>query len=68
MTNIWSDQNERLEEIPKIYQNFYKQALKGKSRRSAIKIHCLMCVGYDREEVKKCTAPACPLYLYRIKG
>ena len=44
-----------------------------KGRKSAIHAMCWGCMGGDasdknagvREEIRKCTAPACPLYLYR---
>ena len=32
---------------------------------SAIKAFCLECCGYERNEVKKCTAPYCPLWEFR---
>lgn len=31
----------------------------------AIKLFCLECCGYQRDEVKSCTASACPLYCFR---
>lgn len=35
------------------------------SPRQAIKAMCLVCVGYDRQEVKNCSSYACPLWAYR---
>jgi len=35
------------------------------SRAAAIKSFCQECMGYSREEVKKCAAQACPLYAFR---
>ena len=35
------------------------------SPRAAIKAFCLECVGWQRAEVTRCTAPACPLWSYR---
>jgi hypothetical protein len=35
------------------------------SPRDAIKAQCLACVGYDRQEVAKCTGYTCPLWGYR---
>lgn len=44
----------------------YLRAVQGKaSPRAATKAFCLECVGWQREEVAHCTAPACPLYAYR---
>lgn len=31
----------------------------------AIKEFCLECCGYNSNDVKKCTAPLCPLYAFR---
>lgn len=35
------------------------------SPRAAIKAFCCECVAFDIEEIRQCTAPACPLYRYR---
>ena len=35
------------------------------SRRSAIVLHCLECVGGNRAEVTRCTAVRCFLYPFR---
>ena len=43
----------------------YLRAMSGKSMAAAIHSQCLECVGWEREEVRLCTAPACPLYPYR---
>ena len=34
---------------------------------SAIHFYCLECVGFEPEEVKKCTAKKCHLYRFRNK-
>jgi len=36
------------------------------SPMKAIRVRCLECVGYVSDEVKNCTAPDCPLYLFRL--
>lgn len=33
---------------------------------TAIRNHCLECVGYDAAEVRRCTAPECWLYPWRF--
>lgn len=38
---------------------------RGKSRKSAIDLFCLMCMGFERESVRGCTAPDCPLFKFR---
>ncbi len=58
--------SKRLENTPKKLKNRYLSAALGKaSIRSAVRSFCLECIGWEREEVTKCTAYACPLYLYR---
>jgi hypothetical protein len=55
-------------DVPKMYLKVYDRAMSGKSQAAAIRANCLMCVGWQYQEVKLCTAPACPLYPYRITG
>ena len=55
----------RSAQMPEIYRSNYSRAMSGKSPAAGIKAHCLMCVGWQREEVKQCTAPACPFFPYR---
>jgi len=57
-----------LRNVPERYHALYRQAMTGKSRRAGVRAHCLMCMGWSAKEVTACTAPGCPLYLYRIKG
>ena len=33
--------------------------------RNAIKAFCNECMGFDVDGIRKCSAPACPLYEYR---
>ena len=56
---------ERLEEMPTGCRMTYIRALKGKSMAAAIKAQCMECVGWIRDEVRQCSALACPLYPYR---
>ena len=53
-------------EIPKRYQIHYRKAMRGRSPRTAIRLACLECVGWQPGEVRHCTAPDCPLYPYRF--
>jgi len=55
----------RLADCPPKFRKLYRRAWGGKSRQSAIRAHCLECVGWSPREVALCTAPACPLYEYR---
>ena len=36
--------------------------------RKAILAHCKECMGFDYNEVKKCTAPLCALFLFKTYG
>lgn len=55
----------RLSQMPNHCRNTYLRAIGGRSPRAAIKAFCLECVGWQRAEVVRCTAPACPLWSYR---
>jgi len=45
--------------------NAYEKAMSGRSRSLAMKVFCLECVSFVRQEVRLCTSPTCPLYPYR---
>lgn len=51
--------------IPKRYQKLYDRAMKGKSRKAAMKSFCIECMGYDHEEVLNCVDEGCPMFPYR---
>jgi len=55
----------RLAEVPATMKRAYLRAVGGKSRPNAIRAFCAECVGWERAEVRACTALACPLYAYR---
>ena len=55
----------RRAEMPDIYRANYDTAMDGRSRKAAVKALCLECTGWQRTEITKCTAPACPLHPYR---
>lgn len=55
----------RHNEMPPSCRSAYLKAMRGKSPAAAIKAQCLECVGWDRNEVRLCTCPACSLYPYR---
>lgn len=56
---------QRCRQMPVIHLANYKKAMRGKSMKAAIKSFCLECVQWQKEEVRKCTDLACPLYPYR---
>jgi len=55
----------RLSQMPSLYRNTYRRAISGKSPAAGIKAFCNECVGWQRVEVARCTALACPLWSYR---
>lgn len=54
--------------VPEKYLRRWNSALKSKSRKAAMDMFCLQCVGFERAEVRKCTAPGCPLYKWRPRA
>jgi len=58
----------RLADVPRKFRGLYKRAWAGASRKAAVRAFCLECVGWSEDEVRRCTAPACPLYEFRLHG
>lgn len=56
---------ERREQMPRAYRGIYNRAMRGKSRKAAMRAFCLECVMWQANEVASCTDAACPLYPYR---
>jgi len=55
-----------IEQAPESAKKTLTQAFSGSaSPRAAIKAMCLSCVGFQRDEIRDCTAFACPLWKYR---
>lgn len=52
-------------EVPISYRPTFERAFTTASKSAGIKAFCLRCVGYLRNEVRDCTAKACPLYTHR---
>ena len=59
------EQADRLRQIPVSMRPTYRRALGGRSLRAAVNAFCHECCGWDRGEVARCSAPACPLHGYR---
>lgn len=51
-------------DVPAKFRKLYDRARAGKPK-AAIRLHCLMCVGWEPVEVERCTATGCPLYRLR---
>jgi len=54
-----------MRDIPQKYQQLYNRAMRGNSRKAAMRAFCLICCGWQSEEVNLCTDTGCPLYPYR---
>lgn len=55
-----------MENAPATAKEALRRAFSGSgSPRAAIKAQCLVCVGFDRNEIKNCTGYSCPLWAYR---
>ena len=50
------------------FRKEYDKAIKRKSFRSAVKLKCLDCMGFQSAEVAKCDIYSCPLHAYRPYG
>lgn len=50
-------------DVPVLYRGTAAAAVR--SRAAAVKLFCLECVGYLREDVRACTAHACALWRWR---
>lgn len=51
-------------DVPAKFRKLYDRARAGKAK-AAIRLHCLICVGWELVEVDRCTATGCPLYPLR---
>jgi hypothetical protein len=68
--DLWTERDraieERRQQMPGSCRNTYLTATRGRcSPVLAIKAFCSECVCWDRQEVRNCTALACPLYKFR---
>lgn len=59
------EQQQRLDAAPDSVQGILRRAYEGGSRAAGVKAFCLHCVGYNRADVRDCTARGCPLHPYR---
>jgi len=55
----------KIAQMPPSFRATYPRAMTGKSLRAAVNAFCAECVGYQRDEVRFCTSPACPFYQFR---
>jgi hypothetical protein len=53
-----------LKTTPDKFRPLARKAAKG-SRAAAVKLKCLDCSGYQKIEIKLCTVPGCPLWMFR---
>mgnify|MGYP006908300629 FL=1 len=55
-------------DVPKKYQRLYEKARTGKSRKAALRMTCLQCVGWQEHEFRLCPSTHCQNYPYRGTG
>jgi hypothetical protein len=55
----------QLADVPEKYRQLYNRAVGGQSKTDAIHANCLICRGWEKEEVRNCTSPDCPMFPYR---
>lgn len=64
-----AQQNRRadtLNNAPPLYRGLLGKCYAGKaSPRTAIKVMCLECRGYERKDIRDCRTPHCPLWMLR---
>ena len=53
------------ENIPSKYNKLIERAKTGRSRKDSIHVHCLECMGYEREAVRGCTSKNCVFWFHR---
>lgn len=67
-----ANRQERIEqhraEMPQRYRETYDRAMTGRSRKSAMRVFCAECCGYEIREVHCCSSPECPLFPYRPRS
>ena len=57
---------ERMATLPVSRKKLFNRVYAAKaSPRSAIKAFCGECLAFNEEDIRTCTAPACPLFEYR---
>ena len=55
-------------DVPDKYRARLKRVLQGHNRPDAVRLHCIMCMGWEVAEVKRCTSTTCPLYAFRCRA
>jgi len=68
LTNLTQLQLEELKTIRRYtprYENLAKRVFSGKSRGAAVKMKCLECCCWQRNDVRGCPIEGCALWLYR---
>jgi hypothetical protein len=55
----------RMPDVPRALRGVFQRAESGGSRKAGMDAFCWQCVGFKQEEVRRCSAPECPLYEWR---
>ncbi len=51
--------------VPRALFGVFQRAESGGSRKAGMDAYCWQCVGFEQEEVRRCSAPECPLWAWR---
>jgi hypothetical protein len=54
--------------VPRRFRKLYRKTIETTSRKAAIRMMCVECMGYNPKEVELCKDTGCPLFKYRLKG
>ncbi len=56
----------RLAQTPPSQRGLFNRVYAGwATQRQCIRAMCLECLGFDKDGIRNCTAPECPLYRFR---
>jgi len=67
MVGLWTREKQahRLASVGVKYRGVFKSAYSGRSLRACVNAFCLDCIGLDPDEIRCCSASACPLWSVR---
>lgn len=67
MAGLWMREKQfrHLKSVGIKYRGVFKSAYSGRSLRACVNAFCLDCIGLDPDEIRRCTAPDCPLWAVR---
>ena len=52
-------------DVPPYLCGVFRRAENGESRKAGMDAYCWQCVGFEQEEIRRCSAPECALWEFR---